>query len=65
MERMKSALSLTELNRDVLITFVRRIFLYDDKRIYVELNCKDMLFKLLMLEEYVEYVTDKLDKEAS
>lgn len=65
LERMKSALSLTELNRDVLITFVRRIFLYDDKRIYVELNCKDMLSKLLMLEEYVEYVTDKLDKEAS
>ena len=43
LERMKSALTITELNRDVLITFVRRIFLYDDKRIYVELNCKDML----------------------
>jgi hypothetical protein len=64
LERMKSALTITELNRDVLITFVRRILLYDDKRIYVELNCKDMLSKLVMLEEYMDAVTEKQGKEA-
>jgi DNA invertase Pin-like site-specific DNA recombinase len=64
LERMKSALTITELNRDVLVTFVRRILLYDDKRIYVELNCKDMLSKLVMLEEYMDAVTEKQGKEA-
>lgn len=54
LERMKSALSLNELNRDVLITFVRRILVYDDKRVYVEFNFQESLSKMMVLEEYIE-----------
>ncbi len=42
LERFKAAQSLTELNRDVLITLVRRIEIYEDKRIGVELNVKGL-----------------------
>lgn len=40
LECFKEAQALSELNRDVLMTFVRRIDVYEDKRIHVELNVK-------------------------
>lgn len=43
LERFKGAQSLTELNRDVLVTFVRRIDIYEDKRMGVELNVKGVV----------------------
>lgn len=40
LERLREDLSLTEINRDVLVAFVRRIDVYEDRRICVELNVK-------------------------
>lgn len=40
LEHFKEVQELTELNRDVLMTFVRRIEVYEDKRIRVEFNMK-------------------------
>lgn len=42
LERFKETQSLTELNRDVLMAFVRRIDIYEDKRICVEFNVKGL-----------------------
>lgn len=41
LERFKESLSLAGLDRDVLVTFVRRIDIYEDRRIRVELNIKE------------------------
>ncbi len=44
LERFRENMQLTELNRDVLMTFVRRIDIYEDKRISVEWNIKGGLW---------------------
>ena len=43
LEKMKSTLEITELSRDILVTFVSRILVYEDKRVFLELRAKDML----------------------
>ncbi len=48
LERMKSTLELTELSRDILVTFVSRILVYEDKRVFLELRAKDMFAKIRM-----------------
>ena len=58
-----AAVSITELNRDVLITFVRRILVYDDRRVYIEFNFKDALSKMIVLEEYANTIANKQRKE--
>ena len=42
LERLKAALEITELNRNVLVTFVNRILVYEDKRVFLELRSKDV-----------------------
>lgn len=42
LERFKATQDLTELNRDVLVIFVRRIEVYENKRICVEFNVKGL-----------------------
>ncbi len=54
LERMKEMLQITELDRDTLITFVSKIFIYEDKRVYLELRHKELFSKAVMLEEFVE-----------
>lgn len=54
LEKMKSTLEITELSRDVLVSFVSRIFVYEDKRVFLELRAKDMFAKVLMLADYLE-----------
>ncbi|MCI9077473.1 MAG: recombinase family protein [Lachnospiraceae bacterium] len=49
LEKMKSTLEITELDRDVLVTFVSRILVYEDKRVFLELRAKDMFTNVLML----------------
>ncbi len=47
LEMIKSTLEITELNRDILVTFVNRIFVYNDKRVFLELQARDMLVNYL------------------
>jgi len=54
LEKMKSTLEITALNRDILVTFVSRILVYEDKRVFLELRAKDMFAKVLMLADYME-----------
>ena len=50
LEKMKSTLDITKLERDILVTFISRILVYEDKRVFMELHAKDMFAKVLMLE---------------
>lgn len=54
LEKMKSTLEITNLNRDILVTFVSRILVYEDKRVFLELRVRDMFAKALMLADYFE-----------
>lgn len=51
LDRMKTVLDVTELNRDVMVSFVSRIAVYEDKRVHLELRVKDMFEKMLMLAD--------------
>lgn len=55
LEKMKSTLEITELNRDILVAFVSRILVYEDKRVFLELKVEDMFAKVLMLAEDTEH----------
>lgn len=52
LEKMKSTPEITELNRDILVTFVSRIFVYEDKRVFLELKAGDMFARVLRLKDY-------------
>ncbi len=54
LERMKSAMQITELDRMTLMTFVKRILVYEDKRVYLEMRHKELFSKVVMLSGYVE-----------
>ena len=54
LERMKTVLQVTELDRTTLITFVKRILVYEDKRVSLEMRYKELFSKAAMLSEYVE-----------
>ena len=54
LERFREALELTELNRDVLVAFVDRILVYEDKRICLELKNRELYSKVMMLAGYME-----------
>lgn len=43
LEKMKSSLEITELDRDIMVTFVSRILVYEDNRVFLELRTKDTL----------------------
>lgn len=52
LERMKTDMQITELDRMTLVSFVKRILVYEDKRVYVELRYKELFSKVLMLADY-------------
>jgi len=54
LERMKNVMQVTELDRVALISFVKRILVYEDKRVCLELRCKELFSKALMLADYIE-----------
>lgn len=54
LERMKALMQITELDRATLISFVRRIYVYEDKRVYVELRYKELISKVIMLTDYIQ-----------
>ena len=70
LEKMKSTLEITELNRDIVVTFVSRILVYEDKRVFLEFRAQDMFAKVLMLADFMEHrenapVTEQGRKEVS
>lgn len=54
LERMKTVMQVAELDRMTLITFVKRILVYEDKRVYVEMRHRELFSKAAMLSGYVE-----------
>ena len=54
LERMKTAMQVTELDRVTLVSFVKRILVYEDKRVYLELRYKELFSKVIMLADYAE-----------
>ena len=54
LERMKTVMQVTELDRITLVSLVKRILVYEDKRVYLELRNKELFSKVLMLAGYVE-----------
>lgn len=48
LERMKSAISLTALDRMTLVTFVKRIDVYEDQRVHLELRYKELFSWVMM-----------------
>lgn len=65
LEKMKSALEITELSRDIVVAFVNRILVYEDKRVFLELRAKDMFLGVLMLADYFESQEQNSRKEVS
>lgn len=49
LERMKRGMQITELDRAVLVSFVNRILVYEDKRIYLELKYKELFTRIILL----------------
>ena len=45
-------MQITALDRTTLISFVKRILVYEDKRVYLELRYKELFSKMLMLADY-------------
>lgn len=54
LERMKTVMQITVLDRTTLVSFVKRVLVYEDKRVYLELRHKEMFSKIFMLADYVE-----------
>ncbi len=54
LERMKTAMQVTELDRTTLVTFVKRILVYEDKRVYLEMRFKELFSKVIMLADYID-----------
>ncbi|MCM1136408.1 MAG: recombinase family protein, partial [Clostridium sp.] len=61
LERLKEAMELTELDRDTLLCFVRRIEVFEGKKIYVEFRWQEEFSKIVILREYM---TSKMKNEA-
>ena len=51
LERMKTAMEISQLDRMTLMTFVKRVLVYEDKRVYLELRCKELFSKYRMLAD--------------
>ena len=45
LEQIKETMQITGLDRIVLITFINRIIVHEDKRVYIEFRCKESFCK--------------------
>ncbi len=63
LERMKNVMQITELDRVTLVTFVKRILVYEDRRVHLELRYKDLFSKVAMLADYVGTVRQQPGEE--
>lgn len=57
LEKFKEAMEITELNRDTLLCFIRRIEVYEEKKVYVEFRWKEEFDKMLVFKEYIKTKT--------
>lgn len=53
LEKFKEALKLTTLDRDTLLCFIRRIEVFEGKKVYVEFRGEEEFYKMLTLQEYM------------
>ena len=51
---MKTVMQITELDRMTLVSFVKRILVYEDKRVYLEMRCKELFSKVIEPADHVE-----------
>lgn len=58
LERFKEAMELTELDRDTLLCFIRRIEVFEEKKVYVEFRWQEEFNKMLVLQEYMASRTE-------
>jgi len=58
LERLKEAMELTELDRDTLLCFIRRIEIFEGKRVYVEFRWQEEFYRMLALQEYIASRTE-------
>lgn len=54
LEQMKTAMQITKLDRVTLVSFVKRILVYENKRVYLELRYKELFSKVIMPADYAE-----------
>ncbi len=54
LKKLKSTLEISELNRDILVTFISRILVYEDKRVFLEFRAKDMFAQIRMRADVFE-----------
>lgn len=52
LERMKNVMQVTEPDRVTLVSFVKRILVYEDKRVYVEFRHKELFYGGVMSAGY-------------
>ncbi len=52
LERMRHVMQITELDRLTLLSFVKRILVYEDKRVFIELRYRE-LFSRVVMPDYV------------
>ncbi|MCD7717199.1 MAG: recombinase family protein [Lachnospiraceae bacterium] len=54
LEQFKEVLELDALNRSVLVTFVEKILVYEDKRLQVVLRCQNFYEKTALLYDFIK-----------
>jgi len=54
LEKFKQALSMTEIDRNILMSFIFRINVYEDKKVEITLRFQERLSKLLLLSHFQE-----------
>ncbi len=57
LEKFKEALTVTGCSRELLMSFVSTIHIYENKRVCIELKCQEQFQKILMLADYIEVKT--------
>lgn len=53
LKRLKETMQISTLDRDVLLAFVERIEIYEEKRISIQFRCQEETEKLLVLAEFL------------
>lgn len=54
LERMKTVMQITEPDRMTLVSFVKRIHIYEDKRVYLKLRYQELFSRVLMPVDCME-----------
>lgn len=63
LERMKNIMQIADLDRTILVSFIKRILVYEDKRVYLEFRYKEQFSGALMLADCIETGRKHLGEE--